>query len=327
MAHELCTVNGRTALMFCGDVPWHGLGTKLAAPATAQEAIQAANLDYDVALVSLTTDSGIPVPSKKAVLRTDTNDVLGVVGNNYVAVQNRQAFAFLDALAAEGGIRYHTAGCLRRGERIWLLAKLPGLIRVKGSDDVTEKFLLLSNAHDGSAALRVFWTPTRVVCMNTLVLAERQSRGEGIAIRHQGDLAGKVRKAQEVLGLAHRFYDDLANRIDGLAGYHPTAAQLDQYFRSLYPDPEDGSNGRARNARDKLYELFERGKGNDIPAIRHSTWAAFNAVTEYVDHFRPTRARTEFDRAANRLESSWFGSGARLKEQAFQLALEMAANN
>ena len=111
----------------------------------------------------MTTTDGIPVPSKKAVVRTDTNDVLGVVGNSYVPVQNRQAFGFLDAIAAEGGIRYHTAGALRRGERIWLLGKLPGQIRVKGSDDLTEKYLLLvATRHDGTSALRVFFTPIRV---------------------------------------------------------------------------------------------------------------------------------------------------------------------
>ncbi|QDV33732.1 DUF932 domain-containing protein [Tautonia plasticadhaerens] len=325
MAHELATINGRTAMMYVGEVSWHGLGSRLDAPATASEAIAAAGLDYDVALVEPATETGIPIPNKRAVVRTDTDDVLGVVGTSYVPVQNRQAFAFLDAIAAESGIRYHTAGALRRGERIWLLGKLPGSIRVKGSHDTTEKYLLLSNSHDGSSALRVFFTPIRVVCSNTLDMADRGGRGEGIAIRHSGNLAAKVRQAQEVLGLARRYYDDLEVRIDALAGHHPTAAQLARYFEALYPDPEQGSNARARNARDALYNLFERGKGQDIPQVRHTAWAAYNAVTEFVDHHRSTRGRSEHERGANRLESAWFGSGNRLKERAFRLALEMAA--
>lgn len=327
MGHELCTVNGRTSMMYVGDVPWHSLGTKVGAPATALEAISAAGLDYDVTLADLTTSEGIPVPARKAVVRTDTNDVLGVVGNSYVPVQNRQAFGFLDSIAAEGGIRYHTAGALRRGERIWLLGKLPGQIRVMGSEDLTDKFLLLSNSHDGTSALRVFFTPIRVVCSNTLAMADRSGRGEGISIRHQGNLPSKVREAQEVLGLARRYYDDLEIRLNFLAGHHPTAAQLGRYFEALYPDPVDGSNSRARNVRDALYNLFERGKGQEIPAIRHSTWAAFNAVTEFVDHHRSSRGRTEHERGSNRLDSAWFGSGNKLKQHAFRLALDMAANN
>jgi len=237
MGHELSTVNGRVAMMFTGDTPWHGLGTKLNAPATAQETISAAGLNFDVTLSNMTTTDGILIPSRKAVVRTDTNAVLGVVGNSYVPVQNRQAFGFLDAIAAEGGIRYHTAGALRKGERIWLLGKLTGQIRVKGSDDLTEKFILLSNSHDGSSALRVFFTPIRVVCSNTLAMADRSGKGEGISIRHQGNLPAKVREAQEVLGLARRYYDDLESRIDFLAGHHPSATQLARYFRGPLSRP------------------------------------------------------------------------------------------
>ena len=81
---------------------------------------------------------------------------------------------------------------------IQLLAKLPGHIRVRHSDDVSEKYLLLSNSHDGSSALRVYFTSIRVVCANTLAMADRQGRGEGIAIRHQGNLVAKIRQAREV---------------------------------------------------------------------------------------------------------------------------------
>jgi phage/plasmid-like protein (TIGR03299 family) len=327
MAHDLAIVDGKASMMYTGEAPWHGLGTRLDNPATAAEAIVAAGLDYQVELARLTTIDGIPVPQRVAVVRSDTQDVLGVVSPAYVPVQNRQAFGFLDAIAAEGGIRYHTAGALRRGERIWLLGKLPGEIRVRGSDDVTEKYLLLSNSHDGSSALRVYYTPIRVVCANTLAMADRAGKGEGIAIRHRGNLAYKVRAAQEVLGLAVRYYDDLEGQIDLLAGHYPSASQLESYFRSLYPDPEQGSNSRARHAREALYTLFERGMGNDIPQIRHTTWAAFNAVTEFVDHRRSGRGRDADDRASSRLVSAWFGSGAVLKSKAFDLALAMATDN
>jgi len=314
-------------MMYVGEVPWHGLGTKLDAPATAREAIEAAGLHYDVSLTDLVTTDGIPVTSCKAVVRTDTNDVLGVVGNSYVPVQNRQAFAFLDAVVADGALRYHTAGALRKGEKIWLLAKLPGQIRVRFSEDVSEKYLLLTNSHDGSAALRVFFTSIRCVCANTLAMADREGRGEGISIRHQGDLTSKIRQARDVLGIAARYFDDLEGQFDLLARHYPSYAQVSAYFKALYPDPEEGNPARAENVRNDLFRLFEHGKGQDIPEIRSTSWAMLNAVTEYVDHLRPTRAKTEFDRSANRLDSSWFGSGARLKEKAFQLAIETAANN
>jgi hypothetical protein len=158
-------------------------------------------------------------------------------------------------------------------------------------------------------------------------MADSEGRGEGIAIRHQGDLVCQVQEAQEVLGLAVKFFDDLEGQFDLMARHYPNNVEVSAYFKTLYPDPDEGNPSRAQNVRDGLFRLFESGKGQDIPEIKSTTWAALNAVTEYVDHHRPTRAKSIFDRAANRLELAWFGSGSRLKQQAFQLAIQMAATN
>lgn len=324
MPANLATTNGRTAMMYAGEVPWHGLGTQLDEPATAEEAIEAAGLNYRVELRSLATNDGIPVPKRKAVVRTDSNQVLGVVGASYQPIQNYQCFGFLDCVVADGRLRYHTAGALGQGEKVWMLAKLPGEIRIKESEDVTEQYLLLSNSHDGSSSLRVFFTPIRVVCANTLGMAERRGKGQGVSVMHKGNLAAKIGEAQEILGLAKRFYDDLDGHIHRLANHYPSREQLNRYFESLYPDSDLGKTRRARNVRAELFRLFENGRGMDIPETKLTTWAAFNAVTEYVDHHRSTRGKTETERASKRLKSAWFGSGARLKSEAWRLALEMA---
>lgn len=324
MSHNLATTNGQTAMMYAGETPWHGLGTKLDEPATAAEAIDAAGLNYHVNLRPIETDEGIPVPQRKAVIRTDSNQVLGVVGNSYQPVQNQQCFGFLDSVVQDGRLRYHTAGALGKGERVWMLAKLDGEIRIKDSEDVTDKFLLLSNSHDGSSALRVFFTPIRVVCANTLGMAERRSRGQGVSIIHKGDLNAKVGEAQEILGFSNRFYHDLGERINRLASHYPSRRQLEIYFETLYPDHPESKTKRAENIRKELFRLFEHGRGQDIPETKLTTWAAFNAVTEFVDHHRSTRGRTNHERQSRRLESAWFGSGSRLKSNAWAAALEMA---
>ena len=327
MAHALAETNGKVAMMYTGETPWHRLGTKLDEPATAREAITAAGLNYRVALKELVTKEDLPVPQRKAVVRNDTNQVLGVVGNGYVPIQNVECFSFLDAVVSEGEVRYHTAGALGKGERVWMLAKLPGHIRINGTEDITDKYLLLSNSHNGKSALRVFFTPIRVVCANTLSIATSGGRGQGISILHKGDLGAKVREAQKVLGLAARFYDDVQVKADYLARRYPTQHQLSQYFKQLFPDPDVGNKTRARNTRRRLHELFENGRGQDICGIRHTSWAAYNAVTEFVDHHRSTRARTQGERDSRRLLSQWFGSGARLNAQAWNMALEMTGNN
>ena len=123
MAHNLATTNGRAAMVFYGETPWHELGDQARLSGHGGRGNFAAGLDYEVDSLVQTID-GIPVPQRRAVVRTDSNDVIGVVGNGYVPVQNRECFGFLDAVVAEGGLSYHTAGALGKGERIWLLAKL-----------------------------------------------------------------------------------------------------------------------------------------------------------------------------------------------------------
>jgi hypothetical protein len=143
MAHEI------DSMMFTGQVPWHRLGQRLQDPATAQEAMTAAGLGWDVQLQPLYTgpERTIKIKDRFAVCRTDRlhetdGGQLGVVGRDYRALQNREAFAFLDPLVGEKAAIYHTAGSLCGGRRTWMLAKLPGEIRVVG-DDIAEKFILL----------------------------------------------------------------------------------------------------------------------------------------------------------------------------------------
>jgi phage/plasmid-like protein (TIGR03299 family) len=291
---------------------------------TVDELLAASRLDYPVRLAAVRTDDGTPVPHKRAVIREDTGGVLGVVGKNYVPVQNSQAFLFLNELVRDGSLYAHRAGSFRGGARVWVQAKLPSTIRVRQSDDLVDEYLLLCNTFDGSSALRILFTPVRIVCENSLNLAIRRGMGQGISIRHRGNLASKIQETRRVLGMATEFFDDASERINRLAAHSPSSAQLEGYFQSLYPDPDQGDKAKASGVRHRLMDLFETGKGMDIPAVRHSTWAAYNAVTEWVDHHRPTRASSPAQRATQRLDSAWFGSGAALKAKAWNLALDMA---
>jgi hypothetical protein len=117
--------------------------------------------------VVLTADTQAKV-EHQAVRRKSDNRILGVVGPKYHVLQNRAAFQwfqpFLDAREAA----LHTAGSLCEGSRVWVLAKLNRDPLIVALGDEVEKFMLLSHGHDGSLAVRVGFTPVRVVCQNTL---------------------------------------------------------------------------------------------------------------------------------------------------------------
>jgi len=320
MAHNLSNKDGKTTMFYVGEKPWHELGTELNAPATAKEAIEAAHLDYTVIRENIRTDSGIDIIEKVATVREDTNQYLNVVGRDYQIIQNVEAFDFFDSIVGEGKAIYHTAGALGKGERVWIMAKLPNDIIVANEDNI-EKYLLLTNSHDGRTALRMFFTPVRVVCQNTLVMALGKQSEEGIVIRHTGSIKDKIEQAQEVLGLSKKFYDDLGNQFQRLVRTTLDTNGVKHYFiKVVYgTDTIVRPTPIMENRVHTMNELFVNGKGNNVDGVRGTLWAALNAVTEMVDHYRSHK-----DTDDGKLRNVWFGSGARLKQRAFDVAVSLA---
>jgi phage/plasmid-like protein (TIGR03299 family) len=240
----------------------------------------------------------------------------------YTPVQNEEAFGFLDSVVGEGQAIYHTAGSLDGGRRVWILAKLPGEIALRHTD-VTEKYLLLMNSHDGSTALRMLFTPVRVVCKNTLNLAMSRAASEGIAIRHTASATSRIEEARRALGLARTYYDEFAAEAARLLASPYSDLQMTLLAERLFPTNENEVSTRIKNRREQVFNLFEWGKGH--AEIRGTAWAALNAVAEFADHNRSVRARPGENRDEKRLASVWLGSAAALKQTAHRVICEQLA--
>ena len=172
MAHEIdFTTSEKGSAMFAYEPAWHGHGVVVDAAQTSADALRIAGLDWDVDLTDL--EAVMPdgtrqaVPTHRATWRRDTGAVLGAVGMKYQPLQNRDAFAWMDEVVGESLAIWHTCGSLRGGRDVWMLAKLPGHIEVTDRD-VIDKYVLITNNHGGTGAVRLFPTSVRVVCANTL---------------------------------------------------------------------------------------------------------------------------------------------------------------
>lgn len=305
-----------------GTQPWHGAGTALDHPATAAEAIQAAGLDWSVALEAVRDLRGKEIPGARALVRSDRMEALSVVGTGYRPIQNREAFRFADLLVGEGKAVYESAGALDGGRRIWLEAKLPGDLWIDGEDRV-EKYLLLSNPHYRGSSLRVLLLGRRLACENMLLSTLAGGRSRAVRIRHTGDIESHVAAAQRLLGISLKHFDAFGEQARHFATRALSAAALKSYFEDLVPDPKDSDAERAVATRETLLRLFESGRGSELPSARGTLWGALNAVSEFTDHERSTRAGSD-GKTLSRWKSALFGSGAALKERAWRRALELA---
>lgn len=316
--HNLMIQNGRASMFYLEETPWHGLGTRLLKPATAKEAIQAAQLDWKVRkeqVYANVGDARLAVPDTYAIIRDGSKaPVLGVVSKDYTPLQNEEAFGFFDPIVGENAAIYHTAGALGQGERIWLLAKLPGQMRITG-DDVADKYLLLANSHDGKGSVQVKFTSVRVVCQNTLTLALGGT--ESFRLVHTPDVKHRLKAAGQLLAQIRTRYDTMEEALQAMARVQVNASQLTEYLTEVFKpsDPkDDAALIRAERNRDWAEHFFDEGRGNRLPSVSGTLWAAFNGVTELLDH-RKTRQSPH-----QRLTSLWFGDNYRTKARAFSLA-------
>lgn len=298
--------------MFCVGTAWHDIGVRVETEQTAEEAIKLANLNYSVSQSPLYANEK-KVDDFVAITRDDSKEILGITSPKYKIVQNINAFSFFDTVVGEGQAIYHSAGALGKGEKIWILAKLPNDIIVN-KDDVVEKYLCLSNSHDGKSSLRMYFTPIRVVCQNTLNMSMSDAKN-GIAIRHTGNIKLKVDEARRILGISINYYNQYEQIVKQLESKQLTVEQAEGYFDNLLGiDETQDVSTRKENIKGDLLSLFEGGRGQKSGLI-HSAWKAYNSVTEYADHYA-TIKNLEEDKT-NKLKNIWFGTGAKLKEKAW----------
>lgn len=317
MAHEV------ESMFYAGEVPWHGLGEKVEKEITAAAAIRFAGLDWQLEkqplfLKGKNEIDGIPVignsvPNAFAVVRPVDSKVLGVVSGAYEIIQNHECFDFMDSVIGEGQAVYHTAGSLFGGSIIFMTVKLPTDAQV-GPDKI-EKYLLLSSSHDGSQALSIRWTPVRVVCANTLSAAFGSFSGE-FKIRHCRNYKDKVEQARKVLELTEHYYNQIEILFGRLLETSFSHGEMEEFTEILVPT-EGNVSKQTKSKRQKLVDLFYTGQGN--VAVKNTKWAAYNAVTEYADHYATIRKREGVSSSEARMNSAIYGSGQVLKQRALEL--------
>lgn len=314
-----------------GSIPWHGLGHVLDTAPSCADALVLAGLNWRVGLrpMSSAVSDGAPavaVPGARAVWRMDSGQILGTVGEDFAPLQNEDAFRFFEPLVSEGLISLETAGALREGRRVWIMARVAGDPAEIAAGDIVDPYLLMCHGHDGSLALRVGFNPVRVVCANTLGLALES--GEGMfTLRHTSGLDDGLTRARAVIASQIAVFRDTAEGYRLLAARRCSDADFEAYIlRVLAGTGEEVEPGHTVGKRllADIRPLFEGGRGNDAPGVRGTYWAAYNAVTEWLSHMRGSAAGTDQERAARRFEALHLGAGRRLGIRALLLALDAA---
>lgn len=318
-------------MAYVGQTPWHGLGNQLAPRQSIDVWAKQAGMDWEILDTPVRFLAGkksshpfgeiLSFDDNKVLYRSDTHAPLSVVSQRYQVVQPREILEFYRDLTRVSGFELETAGVLKGGKKFWALAKTGQDFTLKGND-VTNGYVLLATACDGTLATTAQFTSIRVVCNNTLAVALGDNRG-CVKVPHSTKFDPQAVKQQ--LGISVSSWDAFMYRMKALSDRKVKTKEAENFFLQVFSEQgrDTGKPVLAKtNERSmaKALELFDgRGRGAELASAKGTAFGLLNAVTEFVDHER--RARS----VDNRLDSAWFGQGAAIKQHALDLALSMAA--
>ncbi|NYH22871.1 DUF932 domain-containing protein [Paraburkholderia bryophila] len=317
------------SMAYINETPWHGLGNQLAPNQPLEVWAQQAGMNWrieetEVRFVSGSAGSSLgsihAFPEQKVLYRSDTKAPLSVVSRRFQVVQPAEIIEFYRDLVDVSGYELETAGVLKDGKKLWALAKTGQSATLRGRDRVNG-YLLLATACDGTLATTAQFTSVRVVCNNTLAIALGDSTG-AVKVPHRSQFNAQAVKRQ--LGIAVSSWDGFMARMKALSDCKVNDTTSEAFFRRVLTYQATGGNAPVAATNDSaikaVQELFAgRGKGAEMASAAGTAWGLLNSVTEFVDHQR--RARSE----DHRRDAAWFGTGATLKQKAWDEAMKLVA--
>lgn len=316
MAHELEMVNGKASMAYSGETPWHNLGVKVPGDLTPEQMMEAAGVDWSVDKEPLFADyKGKKLPTgMSALVRDSDSKVLSVVSNDWNPVQNAEAFGFFHDFVMEGDMNMSTAGSLKDGTIVWALAKVEDSFELFKGDRI-ESYLLFTNPHQYGKCVDIRFTPTRVVCNNTLTLALNGKTDMMVKMNHRRQFDAELVK--ETLGMATKKMGDYKEAAEFLGNKRMKADDFSTYLQKLFPITGKNTRGKelSRPAQ-TIMSILDTQPGAEY--AQGSWWQGFNSVSYFTDHLAGNSADT-------RLQSAWYGTNRQKKVDALNLAMEMAA--
>jgi phage/plasmid-like protein (TIGR03299 family) len=339
MAHEINynEQKGTHSFVTNTEKAWHGLGQVVEKAMTAEEAISLANLDYEVEKTEIYAGipkaeldangqmhGGIiysPYPEKFATYRTDNDDVLGIVGSRYEVVQNKDAFGFFDAIIDKGEAIFETAGALGKGERIFVTAKLPDDMLVNG--EACNKYIILTNSHNGSSSIIAGFTTVRIVCNNTLQAALRDINNK-VSIQHRTNAKEKLAEAYKVMNIASRYMNEVSDIFNKMSDTAIDEEGLMRYItkvmnpnepHKIQTEQDEIISTRFKNQIQSIYNFAVTHPTQTTPAAKGTVWGAYNSISGYFNYIK------KYKNNEQKFDSQLFGTASNKISKAFDNAL------
>jgi phage/plasmid-like protein (TIGR03299 family) len=329
MAHEF------ESGFFTGEGAWHGLGLVIPEAAEFDDIPKLAPLVASEVHKQQLYHNDSPVAGYFANVREIDQKVVGIVQGKYNVIQNMDAFELGKLLITLGSVILENVFSLRGGK--WAVAVFKWKNSIADAVDPVIKYLIIVNTFDGSAPLKVFFSGIRAVCMNTVRAAIDEAQNM-LIIRHTESSDEKLKLAKDTIEAGKNYFERMDELFAMMKSKTFTADQLAEVVRKTwnFKEGEEVSKKtltQQQNILDKVLELSRTGKGTNLPGVQGTAWGAFNAISEFTDHYSTMRIHgtggDENVKAAKegeaRVYSNLFGTSNVLKEKAMENIFDVLA--
>jgi len=330
MPPNIATRNGRAMAVYGdGEPAWHNLGTVVAGAFSPDDAMRIAQTDYLVETAPLLARIGdklVEVEGSRATYRSDNNAILGVVSDDYRIIQNRTPMQLLMDIVGtkEAGLVAHAA--LGKGERLFAVLDLKRLtdIVIPGDPSTHDAYLVAQWWHTGTGAFTVGPSMVRTACQNmaNAQISYAEGKGQLVRVAHVGDMENMLDEARRILGYAERKILGFVDLMKALADAPIRQTDwITGFSEMLIPIPPEMERPALRiAAREGIKDLYLHSKS--LVGVPETAYRAYQATTEYADHYRPLRTAEPVLVASRRFTSTVDGPAADLKERALRLLRE-----
>ena len=330
--------------MTATQTPWHGIGQTIEDDANL---VESAGLDWTVEQrplylgknVNAWNEDGVTpttVPTAEKVethvanYRSDTNEVLAVVGSGYEVFQNDELAELVEAIEGDGDAEVESALSMREGRDVFFLMKNSSF-ELPGNDKV-HTYHIFGNNHSGERSLYVLPTSIRVWCSNMLNMVYKQSKG-GFKIRHTTSMKSRVEEAVEQIKRSKVIAEKFRINCEKLAEKRLQQDQVEDYFDTVYTnqygaipewdaDMSPGDQSKLTRYNDINLDWTQNlGADMERSGTDRNAWLALNSITEWIDHGRTVRGESRGDKM--RTHSNLLGSAANMKQMALNEALAL----
>jgi len=265
------------------DLPWEGISTSVRGITHIDAALDTAGLNWKVVQVPVWVEGHI-LKHRVANIREDTREFIEVVSNRYTPFQNRQAYAFLEGAVSTGAMELENAGEFGY-DSVFIQARVGKDLNVLG--DAISPYALIKNSHDGSSGVKVCFTPTRVICKNTLALALKTAPRVWQA-KHLRTIEDRMEELQKMMQMALDYTNGIPEVAEKMNSINIGEKEIAEVLKKMFPLKKEAGERAAGTVRDAVREIMMIYMGTpDLKRFNGTAWGFYNATADYVTHHVP----------------------------------------